>query len=623
MSDPIARLPARPSLEQLRKQAKELSRSAGIPLYQAQHELARRYGCDSWPTLVHRVAASTSADEAASLYDDLARRLAAAYTTGDFTAIREINWELGTAFAWDRDIQQMRQRLPRWYAATERTDALALDDARRLVAQRLGFESWDRLTRPAAPSREARFFRVDRATNTIEVRGPLPQAQWDTVVDVMREQGISGLRAAAVTDRALERVAKLDHVTRLVLEGGLVTDDGLRHVARLSGLEELEVGGPKALVTDAGLEVLRHLRGLRRFTSCWTPRISDAGVANLTFCDELEHVNLMGTLTGDGAIHALRGKGRLRHLKTGRLVTDAGVSLLHDLPGFKTWQGGEGNLGLMSFDSEPNHLLLDGPFTDRGVEQLRGLDGLYGVHFFWHVGGFAPDALGVLADLPHLEMLGCEGTLCNDVAMRHIGALPRLRMLMGQGTVASDDGFAALARSRTIEFLWGRECPNLTGPGFRALARMPALRGLGVSCKTVDDASLAALPGFPALTQLMPMDVTDDGFRHVGRCAQLEKLWCMYCRTTGDTATGHIAGLSRLKSYYAGRTLITDRSLETLAGMASLEELEFWETAGITNAGIAALARLPRLKRLEVGSTLRVTRDAFAPFPPTVRIDFW
>jgi hypothetical protein len=257
------------------------------------------------------------------------------------------------------------------------------------------------------------------------------------------------------------------------------------------------------------------------------------------------------------------------------------------------------------------------------VEQLRGLDGLYGVHFFWHVGGFAPDALGVLADLPHLEMLGCEGTLCNDVAMRHIGALPRLRMLMGQGTVASDDGFAALARSRTIEFLWGRECPNLTGPGFRALARMPALRGLGVSCKTVDDASLAALPGFPALTQLMPMDVTDDGFRHVGRCAQLEKLWCMYCRTTGDTATGHIAGLSRLKSYYAGRTLITDRSLETLAGMASLEELEFWETAGITNAGIAALARLPRLKRLEVGSTLRVTRDAFAPFPPTVRIDFW
>src|SRR2546425_1698416 len=100
----------------------------------------------------------------------------------------------------------------------------------------------------------------------------------------------------------------------------------------------------------------------------------------------------------------------------------------------------------------------------------------------------------------------------------------------------------------------------------------------------------------------MPMDVTDDGFRHVGRCAELEKLWCMYCRDTGDAATGHIAGLSRLKSYYAGRTRITDRSLEILSGMASLEELEFWETTGITNAGVAAPAPLPRLRRIAVGS---------------------
>ena len=138
--------------------------------------------------------------------------------------------------------------------------------------------------------------------------------------------------------------------------------------------------------------------------------------------------------------------------------------------------------------------------------------------------------------------------------MQHIAAIPRLRMLMGQGTVASDDGFGALSRSQTIEYIWGRECPNLGGRGFAALAAMPALRGLAVSCKNVDDSALSALPRFPALRGLMPMDVPDEGFRHVGRCEQLEDLWCMYCRDTGDTATGHIAGLSRLKSYYAGPT---------------------------------------------------------------------
>ena len=39
-------------------------------------------------------------------------------------------------------------------------------------------------------------------------------------------------------------------------------------------------------------------------------------------------------------------------------------------------------------------------------------------------------------------------------------------------TVATDDGFVALSRSRTLEYLWGRECPNLHGRGFAALATL-------------------------------------------------------------------------------------------------------------------------------------------------------
>jgi hypothetical protein len=52
-------------------------------------------------------------------------------------------------------------------------------------------------------------------------------------------------------------------------------------------------------------------------------------------------VNLMGTPTGDGAIRALTGKRNMRRFKTGRLVTDAGLSLFHQFPMLKTWQGGE------------------------------------------------------------------------------------------------------------------------------------------------------------------------------------------------------------------------------------------------------------------------------------------
>ena len=47
----------RPSLEHLRKQAKARGRERGIALSQAQHELAREYGFDSWPKLVHAIQA--------------------------------------------------------------------------------------------------------------------------------------------------------------------------------------------------------------------------------------------------------------------------------------------------------------------------------------------------------------------------------------------------------------------------------------------------------------------------------------------------------------------------------------------------------------------------------------
>lgn len=144
--------------------------------------------------------------------------------------------------------------------------------------------------------------------------------------------------------------------------------------------------------------------------------------------------------------------------------------------------------------------------------------------FFWHLSAMTPEGLKHLSGLPNLGFLGCQDALCNDEAMRHIAAIPKLRMLMGQGAVASDDGFTELSRSQTIEFIWGRECPNLGGRGFTALSEMPALKGLAVSLKNVDDASLSTLPRFPALRGLMPMDVSDDGFRYVGQCEQLEDL---------------------------------------------------------------------------------------------------
>ena len=638
MSEQFPRLPARPSLEQLQKQAKELLRkhregdraamerfrlaaprivSREAALADAQFVVAREYGFESWAKLKARVVETN--ESAARHYEDLARDLVSAYD-GDTSALDRLNVLLGGPLG----VEQLRAKLG--------TAGFAIDAARLFVARQYGFESWGKLlesiAQPAkarsAPHGSTHLYRIDWKENAIEPAPILSEQDWDTVIDLIKEHRITTFRAGGrMTDATLRRLADLDHLTSLDLGGSVqLSDDGLAHLARFPQLRDLDLSGWKGRITDRGLEVLRHLPALRRFKMCWQQNISDAGLANLAACEQLEEVNLMGTPAGDGVIAALAGNPRLTQLKTGRNVTDAGLPILHRYPAFKAWAGGALEYGLMSAEAGPTRVLIDGPFTDHGLASLVGLDGLFGLSFFWHSPAFTAAGLGPLKDLANLGFLGCEGERCNDEAMRHIAAMPKLRMLMGQGTVATDEGWKALSASKSIEYIWGRECPNLTGRGFAALADMPALRGIAVSCSKVDDAAPSMLPRFPALCQLMPMDVSDAGFRHVGRCERLEGLWCMYCRETGDLATEHIADLRQLRTYYAGKTLITDRSLEILGRMTSLEKLEFWQCAGVTNAGVTFLAALPRLRELTLDGLPGVTREAIALFPERVRVSY-
>src|SRR5439155_15627406 len=195
-----------------------------------------------------------------------------AYTRGDKTAIRELNWTEGTAFVWDHDPTEMQRRLPDWFAAAERTPELALEDARRLVAHAFGLETWEALTASlAAPAEDPRsapvfigktppFYTIDWSENRLQVRGSRSEKDWDLICAVMREHGITRLTAGGLHDGAVKRLARLDHVVELQIEGGpALTDAGLAHLGRMSGLEELVVGGPKSPITGRGLAFLRCL----------------------------------------------------------------------------------------------------------------------------------------------------------------------------------------------------------------------------------------------------------------------------------------------------------------------------------------------------------------------------
>jgi Leucine Rich repeat len=201
------------------------------------------------------------------------------------------------------------------------------------------------------------------------------------------------------------------------------TDHGLRRLARLPRLKHLDVSG--TAITDRGLAVLRDLPALETLSLAGT-RITDEGVVHLADCHELRRVHLGCTRTGDGAIRALAGKAKLHDFASGNDLTDAGIALLHELPVYKSWHGGEPKMALLSYHSAPNHLTLRGSFTDRGMEQMRGLDGLFGLNIDDRNLAITAVALEPLVSLPHLGWLGVDA---KDDWMPHIAAMPRLRFL--------------------------------------------------------------------------------------------------------------------------------------------------------------------------------------------------
>lgn len=636
--------PPRRNLESFRKEVKRWLRTlqAGDPgarsrfahaypdgpstpaLRDVQHALAREHGFAGWPLLKQAVEQpsqepAVAGANALALYETKVEALLDAYTTGTPEAMERHYSHTWHRRAWPAMRRYVQLDLGKRPAQENDDVKVTVEDARHLIAREHGFAGWTDLeafTQSLAPGRRmtAKPLRVVMRREPDNWQPVAGSRDWEEVLELLAQHPAAGLGGEGqMTDDLLEDLGRHARtVTALGLSGcAQVSDAGIRHLANLPALQHLDLTGTS--ITGAGLQVLHHLPELRSL-SLALQTASDAGIGALRHCDKLEELRLWGpSEVGDLALRALAGKHHLRRLTIA--VTDAGIPLLHELPAFKSWQGGDVKLSLLGHKSVPNHLSLRGPFTDAGMRHFRGLDGLSSLDIDDSRLALTAHGLEPLIALPHLAVLGVDA---KDDWMPYIAEMPHLRSLSAQDTVAGDDGFTALGRSRSIEHIWGRRCHNLGTRGFTALAAMPALRGLSVSCLNVSAEGIALLPSFPALRELMPMDVPDAGYRHIGRCERLEALILMYCRDTTDAATEHITGL-RLSTYFNSYTTITDRTPELLSTMPSLERITFDACHGLTNAGIAHLARLPKLRELRA-SGRGLTPGIRAAFPASVEV---
>src|SRR5262249_54036842 len=134
--------------------------------------------------------------------------------------------------------------------------SLSHEDAKLFVAKFCGFESWAELESSVTQASSARqpahgvsatppFYRLLWKSNPLGPLPPRPWDGWDQIFEVMLDKRLTGLRSSwLMTDDVLERLAQLDHVTSLDLSGSeRVTDEGLRHLAKMPQLEILKLSG--------------------------------------------------------------------------------------------------------------------------------------------------------------------------------------------------------------------------------------------------------------------------------------------------------------------------------------------------------------------------------------------
>jgi internalin A len=93
--------------------------------------------------------------------------------------------------------------------------------------------------------------------------------------------------------------------------------------------------------------------------------------------------------------------------------------------------------------------------------------------------------------------------------------------------------------------------------------------------------------------------LTDADLKHLGACANLQRLTLLNCPKVTGTGFGALASCKKLEALSATACALTDAAPRALASVSALEELNL-DGAKLTDAGLRALAVLPALEALSL-----------------------
>jgi len=207
--------------------------------------------------------------------------------------------------------------------------------------------------------------------------------------------------------------------------------------------------------------------------------------------------------------------------------------------------------------------------------------------------------------LVQLDLRGCQISDQATVVIARFIGLRALRLNGKNGnTNISDDGVKTLAACKSLKVLALDDLTFVGTDGLAALAGLKDLEELYVAGTIVDDDSCSLIAGFPSLKKLRLArnQVTDAGLETLSVCSSLEELDLSEDSLITDAGMAYLAKLRELKKLNLWRVQISDHGALMLAPLTKLEWLNLDNTK-LSDSGLPVLKNMTALTFLHLGST--------------------
>ncbi len=449
-----------------------------------------------------------------------------------------------------------------------------------------------------------------------------------TMLDFADLRWLTGLRLyrAKLTETGIKEIATLTGLYELDLEGVAVKDSGMKHLNGLASLLGLNLS--QTQITDVGLRELVKLTEVYEL-NIGLNKITDEGLKNIVALKRMKKLNLERTEVTDVGLKSLLGMEFLETLTlSSTKITDEG---LKTIAGFKT---------LTKLNLEKTQV------TEKGVAELKKAIPECEIITDKELPKDVPPPKKKDLPKPIAERAIAEWILSVGGSFEiHQGlgkSITKIDQLKDQSprilSVTLPDN-PEIKAADYAKFQWCRwlEIVNVTGSiddeGLKnlkapvLLKTSSAIRWLTFTKTKITDEGLVHLKDFQALTRIIFEDCTftGEGLVHLKGCEKLSDLNFVNCKLDDknlvhlkgclslegisfqkgmitDVGFGHLCNCEKLTGLYLNETPIKDAYLRHLRRCKNLTKL-FLSNTEITDEGLDNLTELSKLTELHVRKT--------------------